>query len=204
MDSSPQKLYLLLNSKYVPIAQGRLLSPPDAPNWQVRVLGDKMEAVMKHQKIQLVSLSGDGNDLLGRIIQQRGDCIVLETLRPLGNEVRENLRLPASFSSFIYPLTGAWKGRRTITAHDISCGGITFHCDQELEMGERMEVVIPITEQPLILKGEVLRRSTTDQGNPFYALKFVEMCNDEEVIMRKSVFNIQLMNRVRPKTSPTK
>jgi hypothetical protein len=195
MKQAAEPLYLLLDSKYNPIARGLLLSPPDAESWQVRVLDDKLPAVERHSTLQLVSM-GQGKDLLGRLVRTRGDCVVLEPMRLLSEEVRQNLRMPTDFSSFIYPLTGGWKGRRRVKARDLSCGGITFYCRQELADREQLEVVIPITEQPLILRGEVLRRRPGDGGgDTLYALQFVDLCSDEETLVRRAVFHIQLRGR---------
>lgn len=59
-------------------------------------------------------------------------------------------------------------------------------------------MVIPITSEPVILRLEVLRQRPTDREDTvFYAGKFVDMCNDEEVLVREAVFNIQLQSRPR-------
>jgi hypothetical protein len=195
--SKQKNLYWLLDSRYVPIARGLLLSTPNAPNWQLQVLEDKISAVMEHQTIQLVSLSDRSNDLVGRVVRRREDCVILEPILPLGHELRENVRIRTSFSSLIYPLTGAWRGQRKITAHDISCGGIAFYCQESLEIDEQLEVVVPITRLPLILTCQVLRCTPFDQNTKFYASKFLDLCHDEEKLVRASVFNIQVMERAR-------
>jgi hypothetical protein len=197
MEQNSPNLYWLLDSKYVPIARGLLLNSPNAPNLQVQVLEEKISSVMEHREIQLVSLSDQGSDLVGQVIKQRKDCVILEPILPLGHELRENVRIRTSFSSFIYPLTGAWRGQRKIMAHDISCGGIAFYCREPLEIEEQLEVVVPITRLPLVLPCQVLRRTPFDQDTSFYALKFVDLCHDEEVLVRQSVFNIQVMKRAR-------
>ena len=58
-----------------------------------------------------------------------------------------------------------------------------------------MEIVVPTVEAPLILKGEILRQRDLDNGKVFYAAKFVDMCEDEEMLLRETVFSIQLENR---------
>jgi hypothetical protein len=191
-----RNLYLLLDSQYTPLARCVLLSAPSAPTWQVRILDDKVDAVLKHETIQLVSMSSQGSDLLGRVIRHRDDQIVLERLRLLGSEVRENFRTPVDFVSFVYPLTGDWKGRREVHVSDLSCGGLTFCCQSPLEDKERLEIVIPTTELPLVLQCEVLR-GKSGQGALCYAAQFIHMCNDEEALVRRTVFNIQLQSRGR-------
>lgn len=199
MNSGKQgKLYALLDSRNAVLAQGRLENPPNAPDWQVRVPEDKISAVMEHEEIQLVPIDGDGDALLGRVRRNRNDLIVLQKLHSLGSEMRQNLRMPTHFQSFIYPVSGGWKGRRQAEANDLSCGGVAFFCAQQLEDGEVVELVVPITSEPLILKCQVLRRRPSDRENEvLYAAKFVEMCDDEEMIVREAVFSVQVRSRAR-------
>ena len=199
MNSGKQgKLYALLDSRNAVLAQGRLENPPDAPDWQGRVPEDKISAVMEHEEIQLVPIDGDGDALLGRVRRNRNDLIVLQKLHSLGSEMRQNLRMPTHFQSFIYPVSGGWKGRRQAEANDLSCGGVAFFCAQQLEDGEVVELVVPITSEPLILKCQVLRRRPSDRKDEvLYAAKFVEMCDDEEMIVREAVFSVQVRSRAR-------
>ena len=199
MNSGKQgKLYALLDSRNAVLTQGRLENPPDAPDWQVRVPEDKISAVMEHEEIQLVPIDGDGDALLGRVRRNRNDLIVLQKLQSLGSEMRQNLRMPTHFQSFIYPVSGGWKGRRQAEANDLSCGGVAFFCAPQLEDGEVVELVVPSTSEPLILKCQVLRRRPSDRKDEvLYAAKFVEMCDDEEMIVREAVFSVQVRSRAR-------
>lgn len=190
--------YLLLDSRNMPLARGLLESPPDAPTWQVRVLDEKISAVMEHEEIQLVPMAASGKALLGQILRSRNDIIVLQKLHNLDSDMRQNLRMPTHFRSFLYPLTGSWRGRREIEANDLSCGGLAFFCAEPLEEHERAEIVVPITSQPVILRLEVLRQRPSDrEGTALYASKFVDMCDDEEMLVREAVFNVQLQTRPR-------
>jgi hypothetical protein len=195
MDTSNNQ-YLILDHRSTPLAQGILMGSASASTWQVRVLDGKIDLVKDQAKLQLVSMGG-GNDLIGRTINVKGDCVYLERLRDAGSELRENLRMNTAFQSFIYPLTGAWRGRRAIRARDLSCGGMAFTCKEALSIGERMEVVVPITEQPMILHCEVLRQKDESDGETMYATKFIDMCPDEEMLVRRSVFTLQLRSRPR-------
>ena len=199
MSSGKQgKLYALLDSRNAVLTQGRLENPPDAPDWQVRVPEDKISAVMEHEEIQLVPIDGDGDALLGRVRRNRNDLIVLQKLQSLGSEMRQNLRMPTHFQSFIYPVSGGWKGRRQAEANDLSCGGVAFFCAQQLEDGEVVELVVPITSEPLILKCQVLRRRPSDREDEvLYAAKFVERCDDVEMIGTEAVFSVQVRSRAR-------
>ena len=185
-------LYPLLDSRDEPLAHGQLLNVPDQDELHVRVLDNSVDDVVNHEMIQLVGVSDDAASLLGRVMRRSGDVVVLERLQALADSVRQNLRMPVQFHTFIYPVTGAWRGRRNAEAHDLSCGGIAFFCPSELETGECVEIVIPVTSSPLILRCKILRRRLSARDEPLYAAKFLDLCHDEEVMVREAVFGIQL------------
>lgn len=191
-----EKWYLLMDSGGSLLGRGCLLDSPDAISLQVRVADGKTPEVLAHEDLQLIALSEELPNLLGRVIQRRGDVLVLEKLKSLGAEIRQNLRIPVAFDSFIYPVTGAWQGRRPVRSNDLSCGGIAFFCGEALADGEQVEIVIPVTEEPLILRCEVLRQRVSGGSAPLYAAKFVDLCHDEEHMVRGAVFNIQIENHI--------
>lgn len=190
-------MYLLMDSRNTPLASGTLESPPDAPNWQIRVLDDKASDVAEHEKIHLIPMFSSGPSLLGRIIRSRNDIIVLEKLQALEKDMRQNLRVLTDFHSFIYPISGRWRGRREITCRDLSCGGIAFYCADPLEIGEQLEVVIPITIEPVLMRCKLLRQHPPVEAgsHTMYAAKFVDLCDDEETAVREAVFTTQLQTR---------
>lgn len=184
--------YLLLDSSNFPLAHGRLENDPDCDELRIRVLDGKVAVVLEHELLQLVGMSPDTPPLLGRIMSESGGVVILKKQQVLGEDVRQNLRIPVRFDTFIYPVGCAWRGRRKVESHDLSCGGIAFFCDESLIKGEHVEVVIPITPQPLILCCQVLRERPSVRGTPLYAAKFIDMCNDEEAMIREAVFSVQL------------
>ena len=137
--------YLLLDSRNMLLAKGVLLNAVSDPTWQIRILDDRLSAVMKREDVRLFGVGEGTPVLLGRILRNRDDVVILQRLQRLGSEVRTNFRTTVDFKSFIYPLTGSWKGRREIEGNDMSCGGIAFYCSEELQEGEEVEVVIPLT-----------------------------------------------------------
>ena len=187
--------YLVADSRHLPLARAVLESPQDAPTWQIRVLDGGVEQVLDHEMLELISLGDNAASLVGRVVRRRDDRLVLERMGELGNEVRENLRMPVRFHSYIYPVSGAWKGRRAVQAHDVSCGGMAFFCEDHLEDGERVEVVVPVNKEPLVLQAEVLRVRLSSRTTPLYAAKFTDLLYDEEVLVREAVFSIQLQAR---------
>ena len=198
-----QTIYLLLDSKNNPIARGRIQGKTDGPYWQIQVEDGKIDEILEHKKLKLLSVMDSGPSHEGTIVRSRNDMIQLEVVKlaPATGDMRRNLRVVVHFKSLVYPVTGHWRGRREIESNDLSAGGIAFFTDHSLQIGEQLEVVIPVTSQPLVMRCQVLRiRPTPEAAVPImYAAKFVDLCDDEETLLRESVFNLQL--RGRPKTS---
>lgn len=190
-----ERLYLLLDSVNNPLARGKMEGPPSGNILQMLVLDNDVEKVARHEVIVLMSMSGSEPPLQCRIVRQRGDRVALEKIASLDPDLRRNLRVPIKFDTFIYPITGRWRGRRAVKSIDLSCGGVAFYGDGGLDVGEKLEMVIPVTEEPVILRCEVLRRKELRNDKLLYAVKFVDMCEDEEVTVREAVFSIQLENR---------
>lgn len=190
-----ERLYLLLDSVDHPLARGRMEGPANGETLQMLVLDNDVEKVVCHEVIVLMSMSGNEPPLQCRIVRQRGDRVALEKIASLDPDLRRNLRVPIKFDTFIYPITGRWRGRRAVQSIDLSCGGVAFYGDGGLEIGEKLEMVIPVTEEPVVLRCQILRRQELRNDKMLYAIKFVEMCEDEEVTVREAVFSIQLENR---------
>lgn len=193
------KMFLLLDSRGAPLGMGELIGELDTPQLQLEVQDDKISDVMEHESIQLIPMFESGPPIMGRVLRCRNDMVMVERLRVLDSEMRQNLRIPIHFQSFIYPMEGSWwRGRWDIESNDLSCGGIAFFSTHTLKLHERLEIVIPVTEQPVILRGEILRQRPTDrEGVTMYAAKFIDLCYDEEMLVREAVFNIQLTGRAR-------
>lgn len=59
-------------------------------------------------------------------------------------------------------------------------------------MGDRIEVVIPITRvAPLLMVCQILRK-TQEEGSKFYAAKFLNLLSEQESMIREAVFSVQL------------
>ena len=188
-----ERIYLILDSKSTPLANAVLESPPNSEVLQIRILGGKEDKVAEHREIQLIGMDDTTPNRVGVIIRQRDDKMVIQPTAALGPNARENLRIFTDFESVMYPVTGRWKGQRTLKAKDLSCGGIAFWADRALEDREIVEMVLPVTDAPLIVKTQILRElpdDTTEQ--PLYASKFVDLIQDEEALIRKAVFSIQI------------
>ncbi len=190
------RTYLILDTQNHALANGELATPADAVPMRLNVLHNKVDNVMAHEVITLFSSSSEELPIQCRILRQRGDTVLLEKIATLDPEVRRNLRVPVKFDTFLYPLpSSSWGGRRTAKSIDLSCGGIAFYADCQLELHEQMEIVVTPTEEPVILRCEILRKQELQNDRFMYATKFVDMCEDEEVVVREAVFSLQLQSR---------
>lgn len=194
-------LYLLLDSSGTALAQAKIKGPASGDLWQMEVLDDGVEQVLKHKKFKLMSITDSSPTYEGVMERSRNDMVQLRVRKMAnsGKDMRKNLRVRVQFKSFIYPASGGWRGRREVESNDLSCGGIAFYTDHSLQIGEQLEIVIPVTSQPLVVRCEILRQRRTEYpASMMYAAKFVDLCNDEETLLRESVFNLQLSGRPRP------
>lgn len=195
MENKDETFYLIMDSNSTPLACAIRETPPDADRWQVQVLNSKADLVVRTKVVQLISMDDNAPDLLGKVIRQRNNRVILEPLRKLGEEVRQNLRIQTKFNSFIYPVSGKWKGRLPVIGKNLSCGGVSFFCTYPLETGELVEIVLPVTEQPLVVKCQILRPCPTSESMNLYATKFIDLIYEEIKMIREAVFYIQIQNR---------
>ena len=195
-----QNVYLLLDSAERAIARGQVKGKPAGQLWQIEVEDGKVDEVLKQKTVKLLSMMDAGPSYEGTIVRSRNDMIQLEVTRleEDAGDMRKNLRVLVGFKSLIYPLSGTWKGRRPVVSRDLSCGGVAFFTDHSLRVGEQLEMVIPVTSQPLVVGCQVLRIRPEQASVPLlYAAKFINMCHDEEILLREAVFNLQLRGRAR-------
>lgn len=189
-----RQLYLILDRDGSPIEQGYLESPPGMEILQFELTRDEEDLpdLMSHKIVQLIGLDNKSPSMMGEIVRQRGNRLAVKATGQLGPEARENLRIMTDFESVMYPVTGYWKGQQPIRGHDLSCGGLAFHATQPLKDREIVEAVLPVTDEPLVVKMRILRQLPSNDPVPLYAARFVDLCLDEEMFIRKAVFSIQV------------
>ena len=189
---STNRTYLIMDTQNHALANGEVVSNPGETPIKLNILNNKVDNVTSHEVIALFGTSSQEPPIQCRILRFRGDTIQVEKIATLDPEVRRNLRVPARFDTYIYPIPSSyWSGRQPVQAIDLSCGGIAFYSNFYMEPRDEVEIVVTPTEEPVILHCEVLKRQ--DLQNRFmYATKFVDMCEDEEVIVREAVFSLQL------------
>ena len=193
-----ERIYLILDKDGVALAQAVLESPRITEIVQLRLTKETELDFVQLGEIQCIGLDNSTASLRGTVTMQRGERLVVRPTATLGEEARENLRIQTDFESVMYPITGYWKGQMAIRGHDLSCGGVAFHTQQPLKAGETVQIVLPVTESPLLLNTRMLRALNTNDPWPLYAARFINLCLDEEFAIRKAVFSIQVENP-RPK-----
>ncbi|MGI5962423.1 MAG: PilZ domain-containing protein [Lawsonibacter sp.] len=187
--------YLILDSRGEPVAHCTSPDELRSPMWRLEIDGGDLNRVLEHEYVSIVGTSERWAAAEGRIVRWEDHVVWVKAVRELRENLRENLRMPVSFSSFLYPITGSWSGRVAIQSHDLSCGGVAFFCQQPLEIGELAQIVIPVTTQPLLLQVKVLRRRPSVQSVPLYAARFEGLLREEENMVREAVFSLQLHHR---------
>lgn len=197
MKAHGEEAILLLDSTGAALAQARLEGPADGPALQLFVLEGKAGEAAAHEVIQVVGMGESGLALQCQTVRRQGERIVLNKVAQLGPDFRLNLRVPVRFQSFLYPVSGAWRGRMALQSVELSCSGIAFYAPPGLSVRETVEVVIPIAQQPLILRCTVQTQKPLQAWRSFYAAEFSDLCHDEESLLRKAVFRQQLAQRPR-------
>lgn len=187
-----ERIYLILDKNSNPIVQAALESPPGSEVVQMRLLQESDVDFVQLGEVLLIGLDNNCVNKRGTVTMQRGERLVIRPGAVLGAEARENLRIKTDFQSVMYPVSGRWKGQRPIWGHDLSCGGLAFYTERELKVGEVVQVVLPVTDEPLLLRLRVLRELPNESERRLYASRFIDICLDEEVAIRKAVFNIQV------------
>ena len=184
--------YLILDSRGDAVAHGTSEYAPQQAEWRMTIDDGDLEEIAKHTNLELVGNSDAVPALEVRIVRREGKTIVVEPIRPLEQSLRRNLRIPVRFDSFIYPKSGKWKGRAAIVSRDLSCGGLGFYCTRPLEERELVQVVIPVTNQPLLLDMEILHWRAGVEGALLYSARFPSLLREEENMVREAVFSLQL------------
>ena len=182
--------YLLMDRDSHVLGKADLLNDLSEPNLQMKITEGSANRVEEVETVQVVPSDTKVPVLMGKLIMRRGNNIVLEPMRKLGEGVRRNFRMPVAFESFAY---FPWGGRAPLRSIDLSCGGLAFYSPANLNVGDSAEIVIPITtEGPLIVKSEILRRK--DDSGPIrqYAARFTDIIADEEALLLEAVFNEQM------------
>ena len=183
--------YLMIDSRSNPVAKVRSDDGPNQPVWKLQVNPGDIKRILVHEYVSLVGTSERFPAMEGTIVRREGDCVWVARVRELSEEVRRNLRIPVRFESFLYPVSGTWRGRVPVLSNDLSWGGVSFFCARPLQEQEVVQIVIPVTSQPLLLNLRILRQRPSGEPIPLYAGKFLDLVHEEERMVREAVFSLQ-------------
>lgn len=195
--SDSENRYLLLDSQNVPLAHVIIEGDPRNEILTARITDEKAEDVLEHEIYRLLGLEKQQPLIQCQLVSKKEKRIVLERTSFLAPELQKDLRVPLHVNSFLYfPLENGF-GRYEIQFVDISCGGMAFYGPEGVEKQENLEVVLPITAQPLIVPCKILSAKKLYSDKMLCAAKFCDLCNAEEKMIREAVFGIQLEERSR-------
>ncbi len=188
--------FLISNRQHKPLGVATLQSPPREKPFMLEITryepGIADNALSIQQKICLIDIDKD-IAMEGTIVNRGGNRLLVMPGQQLGPEARRNLRVRIAFESLMFPAgdTG-WQGQQKFISQDLSSGGIALYTDVPLECGEKVELVLPVMEPPLLVKANILRPLP---GKNLYAAQFYDLTYDEDALIRKEVFAIQLTPR---------
>lgn len=190
--------FLISDTEHRPIALAHLESPVNEKPYLLVIQsyepGIPSTAFAIQQKISLIDIDKD-LAMEATIVNCAADRVLVMPGRKLGPEARKNLRVRCAFESLMFPVTGEWQGQCRFISHDLSSGGIALRSKVPLECGETIELVLPVMEPPLLVKARVLRPLPSHYPEQLYATKFIDLTYDEDSLIRKSVFALQLKPR---------
>lgn len=189
------KKYLILTEKEELLAKGLLEGQGAEDTMRLKIIDGSSEVVAQQEIVYLIGDEYQEKPLQCRVLRGEGQRVLVKTLMAMDPELRRNLRIPVTFESFLYPISGSWKGRKPLRSIDLSCGGLAFYASDDLQLQEKVEVVIPKTTYPLILQMQIIRKEECSQNSAYYAAKFINLELQEEHMIREAVFSIQLQNR---------
>lgn len=189
------KKYLLLTDDYVLISKGILVNSFPDGTMQLRITEGNMEIASEYKSICLIGDSREDDSNMCLVLRQNDDVIMVKKIKSLNPELRRSFRVSVEFDTFIYPVSGKWKGRYSAKSIDISCGGIAFYSKGDFQIGEIGEIVISNLSKPVIVKMQIIRKEAFKDGLIYYASKFINLSPDEDKEVCKSVFSVQVQKR---------
>lgn len=185
-------MYMLLSKKQELLAKGMLAGGSPESVMELKITEGDPEDLIQEEILCLIGSNAGEKPLQCQILQHRGDRVRVKKMMTLNPELRMSYRIPVSFQSFIYPVDGKWKGRKTVQTIDMSCGGVSFYGSEGLEQNEIAEMVIPNSLDPVLVHVQIICREQLSDGRVYYRGKFVDMCVEQEQTVCQSVFGVQV------------
>ncbi|MFI3249629.1 MAG: hypothetical protein R3Y07_01535 [Eubacteriales bacterium] len=192
--------FLILDLDQSTLTTGTLRSPPRGGIFDLEIPEEDSVLLEDAGQLQFIGFTPNTPSFLGEIVRMRTSSISVRNIQRLGHLPEETLQVNHPFESFVYPVTGSWKGRCPISVSTLGCGGINFTSVHILEAREMLEVVVPIKGgDSLLVKGKIVYPTTADtheESPPYlYKLKFITGVESMETLIRQEVLYRQLKNR---------
>ena len=89
--------YLILDKQGKPLAGAEGKTTPQQKTMVLTVDESALEMLLSQEYVQLVSSASHVAPVEARILGGRGDRLEVEKLRSIGDDVRQNLRMPVRF-----------------------------------------------------------------------------------------------------------
>jgi hypothetical protein len=130
------------------------------------------------------------------VYQVKGEKLFVENLKNITAQLRSDLKVKVSYKSTVRMLDTPSSTNINIQSRDISCGGICFQTEQDLMTTELYETVVPITQDPIILRFRIIRKVFDKEKNVYvYGARFIELKHNEERMLRQAIFRLQMIAR---------
>lgn len=186
-----QNLWMLFDPAYTLVDQAILESKRGDCVAVLRPVGGNIKQAMQ-MHIVLFSWAEDPNIVYrGEVISRRAGRLYLENVTRMEPETGHYLRVRMEFHSKLLCIRDGRIYRAPIVSYDLSAGGIAFFSPTELEIGEKCEVVIPVTSVMLVVKMRILRAEMVTGTKWKYGARFLELSNEEEAMIRQAIFSEQ-------------
>ena len=156
------------------------------------LLDGELRSIREANFVQVVPPDKNLPPQMTRFAGYHDGIIALEPMRGAGSAVRKNFRVSAEFDSCAYPVSGV---RAEIHAVDLSCGGIAFHSPYAFSPNEIFRIDIPLVSGKQIrLLAQALRARADPKEGTLYACRFINLSDDEEMLLRETLFALQLQS----------
>ena len=125
----------------------------------------------------------------GKAERLRGDQFYFWAEDRIDERLRRHLRIPMSFQTYLYPVSGVLF-RVPVGSRHISCGGIPISSMGALLTGQVFEIALPCTEPRLLVRLKVLR--PLPSASNLYSCQFVDLLPAEEAMIQECIFEYDL------------
>lgn len=137
------------------------------------------------------------NAVVERIDRENG-VIYVGNLENDAKELNKDIKVEVDMIFRIFYYEGEKIFSREVNVKDMSAGGFCFVCRDKLDMENKYEAILQVSEEPIIVDFKIVRRLChEDEKEYVYGCSFVGLCMKEEEMIRKKVY--QMISQKRSK-----